>query len=152
MIATKLCLDNSVSPQIIQYNSNLQQNQNYLGSPPPQNSTLQSCTNEQPYFNGLNCISCSLPLYFNFDGKICTSCPSTDSFDITTKKCQNDPSKIYYNNSLAGVNNYIGQPPIPSDTPGKVVVPCPSDAPFSLANKCVSCPSPHFFNFQTKQC
>lgn len=73
-------------------------------------------------------------------------------FNSVDKKCEVDPSKVYYTSSLNGVNNYAGNPPnIPSNNDKKVLG-CPSTAPFSTGQVCLNCSVPHFFNFQTNQC
>ncbi len=76
-IVDKVCkpINNAVTPQFTVFNSNLGPNsQNYVGTPPPGIASAQSCSMADPFFNGMNCISCTLPLYFNFTSKVCESC------------------------------------------------------------------------------
>ncbi len=125
----KICkpLNNSVTPQITKFNSNIVSNiVNYAGSPPSSTKGLENCPLSQPYFNGMYCISCTLPLFFNFSSQVCSACDSSYSFDINTKECVLDPSKIYFTNSLNGVSNYIGNPPIIADLSNKVTKACPA--------------------------
>lgn len=98
------------------------------------------------------CISCTLPLFFNFSSQVCSACDSSYSFDINTKDCVLDPSKVYFTNSLNGVSNYIGNPPIIADLSNKVTKACPAEKPFSNGKQCVECSSPKFYNFQSNQC
>lgn len=100
----------------------------------------------------MNCISCSLPLYFNFTSSTCSSCPASEKFEPSTKSCVLDASKVLYVSSLSGVSNYIGTPPnVPASTDKKILG-CPADTPFSNSQQCVACVLPRFFNFQTNQC
>lgn len=151
----KICkpFNNSVNPQISKLNSNLASNVlNYAGAPPSSISGANSCPISGPYFNGMNCISCTLPLFFNFTSQVCSACDTSDMFDIKTRTCVLDPTKIYYSNSLNGVTNYIGNPPILADTPNKVIRACPPETPFSTGKQCIQCSPPSFYNFQANQC
>lgn len=154
-VSSKICmpLNNSVSPQYPQLNSNLSPGtNNYVGTPPNQNNQLSNCPTAQPFFNGLNCLSCSLPLYFNFSSNVCSACGINYLFDITSQTCMVDPTKIYYSNSLNGVSNYIGLPPILTNSSNKIVNSCPPEAPFSSGKVCISCSVPKFYNFNTNNC
>lgn len=98
---------------------------NYAGTPPDSIKGSDSCPSSQPYFNGMNCISCSLPLFFNFSSNVCSACDISYMFDTNTKTCIIDLSKVYYSNSLNGVNNYIGSPPILANSNDKIIKACP---------------------------
>ncbi len=131
-LTSKICkpIDNSVNPQFTKYNSNIGSNVNYVGNPNVL-SNAEACSDDHPFFNGLNCISCALPLYFNFTSKVCQACENNYIFDSNTKGCKVDPSKIYYSSSLNGVGNYIGAPPTLANPTDKLVQPCPTSTPFS---------------------
>jgi hypothetical protein len=58
-------------------------------------------------------------------------------FDTNSKTCIIDASKIYYTNSLNGVNNFIGTPPILASTTGKITQSCPQNTPFSNGKICM---------------
>lgn len=66
---------NSVTHQCeknyLKFNSNLTDNQNYVGTLPNIDSQIGFCPNDKPYFNGLSCISCSPPMYFSFITNLC---------------------------------------------------------------------------------
>lgn len=145
-------LNNTVQPTAPKFNSNIGSAQNYIGSPPAVEGGIASCPDKEPFFNGMNCISCTLPNYFNFTSNICNSCSISEIFNPTTKKCEEDPSKVYYQSSLSGVANYAGSPPNLPANNTKTVLGCPTTTPFSDGTHCLSCPSPNFFNFQTNHC
>jgi len=133
-MAYKICkpLNNSVAPQYPVFNSNISPSvQNYVGTVPAAVGTASTCPEGQPFFNGMNCISCSLPLYFDFTTSACSTCPTSEKFDPATKKCILDASKVLYVSSLSGVSNYIGSPPNIPSTTDKKILGCPVDKPFS---------------------
>lgn len=45
-----------------------------------------------PYIDYSNCISCSLPAYFDFSTKKCSNCDKDDIFDSSSRQCQ----KLYW--------------------------------------------------------
>ena len=144
-----ICVPNSsVIPPNQIFNSNINPStQNYYGNAPPANPLVSTCPPSKPYFDGIHCISCSLPFFFNFSVNACQGCKSYDIYNATTRSCVLNPTQVYYTSSLNGVNNYIGLPPnIPANNTKKVMG-CPSSTPFSNGAQCVSCPLPQFYNF-----
>jgi hypothetical protein len=55
---------------------------NYKGTIPNFNSQLATCPTDKPFFNGNQCIACSLPSYVNFNTLTCTNCNSGYSFNV----------------------------------------------------------------------
>jgi hypothetical protein len=126
--------------------------QNYVGVPPPAAPSLGNCPSALPFFDGSNCISCTLPFFFNFSSNLCGACSSQLVFDAGTKQCVVNPLLVYYTSSLNGVANYLGLPPNLPPNNNRTVLGCPSSAPFSDGQRCLSCPLPNFYNFQTNHC
>ena len=56
-----------------------------------------ACSQDKPFFNGKECISCESGTYFNADTKACSSCPEGSTFDGEKKKCVNDESNFLTN-------------------------------------------------------
>ena len=149
-----ICIPNSsVIPPNQLFNSNINpSSQNYVGVIPAVNPLYSTCTPQKPFFNGINCLSCSLPFYFNFTANACQGCTSYNMFNTTTKSCVINPAQIYYTSSLTGVNNYIGLPKAVPFNNNKKIVPCPPNTPFSNGIQCLACTFPQFYNFQTNLC
>ena len=57
------------------------------GNLPEIDKTLTPCPIEKPYFNGVICISCDLPLYWSVSGNLCKKCDGGFSFDMNTRNC-----------------------------------------------------------------
>ena len=59
------------------------------------NETLKKCVcpSNAPYFDGKQCISCILPLFFNKSALKCDSCPVDQAYDIVKEICGPCPSE-----------------------------------------------------------
>lgn len=52
-------------------NSNIEKASNFMGRLPAYNSSLLTCPEGSPYFNGVACTTCQQPSYFNFQTLTC---------------------------------------------------------------------------------
>lgn len=140
-------VSHSCNKQSVLFNSNLAKNANYLGTAPTQTPGLSFCPDDKPYFNGNSCISCALPLYFNFASNTCIACAIGSAFSNTAQSCT---GKSFFLSNLGNNSNYIGSPlsPLPYDS----IMTCSSEKPFSDGKQCYSCPLPQFFNFERMSC
>ena len=127
---------------------------NFVGTAPNTLSNLLTCPLETPYFNGISCISCSTPNYFDFTNQVCLTCTTGMAFDTQSKICKpiyNSVSptyKIYSSNFQSGIKNYVGD--IPSFDNRYDY--CPFTEPYFNGMNCISCTSPLFFNFTSNLC
>ncbi len=55
---------------------------------PSFNANLLTCPEGAPYFNGVACITCQLPAYFDFLTLLCQNCPSGQSFNPHNRLCE----------------------------------------------------------------
>ena len=149
-----ICVPNSsVIPPNKIFNTNINpSSQNYVGAPPSPNPLVSTCPPATPFFNGIHCLSCSVPFYFNFSVNACQGCSQFYLFNTTTRTCMLNPAQVYYSSSLNGVGNYIGLPPNVPVNNKKKVLGCPPTMPFSNGAQCVACPLPKFYNYQTNLC
>lgn len=58
------------------------------GSLPEVDPKLTPCPDEKPYFNGVICTKCELPMYWSVSANLCKECESGYRFDMNTKKCE----------------------------------------------------------------
>jgi hypothetical protein len=68
-----------------QMNNNMAAMNNYMGTIPNFNSSLATCPTSQPFFNGNQCITCTLPNFVNFNTLSCTTCNINYTFNIYNK-------------------------------------------------------------------
>ena len=111
----------SCKRQSLLFNSNIVKNANYLGTAPLQTQGLPFCPEDKPFFNGNSCISCALPMYFNFTSNTCMSCAIGSAFSNTAHSCT---GKSFFLSNLGNNTNYIGSPlsPLPYDS----IMTCPT--------------------------
>lgn len=93
-----------------------------------------TCPPSSPYSNGVQCLSCDLPRYFDFGAKSCVSCAQGTVYNSVAKRCEGCP------------------PSSPIEKDG-VCLACPSGSHFDRAQKlCVSCPVGTVFNATISSC
>ena len=87
--ATQKCAsNNSLLPPPPVFNSNIGPSSlNYVGIPSAPNPAYSNCPLSHPFFDGLHCLSCTLPLFFNFTVNTCQQCPLSMQFNTTTGNC-----------------------------------------------------------------
>ena len=99
----------STSSTVSFFNSNLIGHRNFNGKIPLFNNLFGNCGEDSPFFDGKQCVSCSLPSYFNFDIKTCTSCQSGLAFNALIQTCEYikqdfstnfEANNIYYNGNF----------------------------------------------------
>jgi hypothetical protein len=105
------------------------------------------CPKDEPFFNGQHCISCNLPLYFNFPSNSCQSCPLDTGFDLKTKQCI---SNTFFLSFPGLLENYIGGPFSPPAF--STIKKCTIELPYSNGTLCTACTLPNFYNYHTGQC
>lgn len=63
---------NSINPTYKVFSTNFQSGvKNFAGTVPSFDNRNEYCPFTAPYFNGMNCISCTSPLFFNFTSNLC---------------------------------------------------------------------------------
>jgi hypothetical protein len=58
------------------FNSNTQDSGgNFIGKLPALITGVETCPIVTPFFNGVSCISCPTPSFFDFNDNLCKKCP-----------------------------------------------------------------------------
>lgn len=60
---------------------------NFVGDIPDFDSKLATCPEQTPFFNGEECIVCSLPKYANLTSLQCESCKGGFKFEPSSRQC-----------------------------------------------------------------
>lgn len=127
---------------------------------PQYNDSLMTCDAAAPYFNGLACVSCLLPSYFNFKTLYCETCHSGQFFNPQNRLCQFKDQKfisdltnknIYYNGNFQAYASTINA----KRQDNSNINVCPQDTPFFMTttNQCIKCPDDQpIFNIKYSKC
>lgn len=112
---------------------------------------MEKCPTQNPYFDGLECVSCALPSYWNFHVMACEICPpgmqfSTDNQVCFVKTLLTD----YLNSNLVDAENFANR--VPPYNPNYET--CPSTTPYYSysSESCISCSLPQYFDMITSMC
>lgn len=116
-------------------------------SSPPPYSSLKTCPQDKPFTNGVICIACVLPQFFNMENGQCQSCPNGLLFNLTTRSCGGGTG-TKFNSYLLGQRNFVGKVPIYQSLLGV----CSKDKRYFNGVECIVCEIPKFFNFFTLSC
>jgi hypothetical protein len=130
-----------------------------MGQVPPYNSAILSCPSTTPYFNGISCISCSLPAYFDFTQLSCLNCNPGYTFNPTNRLCEASNPSFVTNTSSPNIF-YNGNYPalvtkVQSQQASSGASVCPPSTPYyqATSNSCIACPSGQpVFNIVYSQC
>lgn len=138
----------------IYYSSSLNGVSNYIGTPPILASTkgkvVRPCPANTPFSNGMQCVECSTPKFFNFITNLCEKCSNDLIFNISSKSCSPklDSATAQKNSNIGNINNFMYAMPLYNDS----LSTCDQKAPFFNGAACISCDLPLYFNFKTLQC
>mgnify|MGYP002080080676 CR=1 FL=1 len=95
-------------------NSNMAVINNFFGTVPAFNTQLSTCPSDRPFYDGNQCISCSLPQFIDFNSLTCKSCESGKTFNIDNRQCvfeapsfytRTSSENIFYNGNFSTVIN-----------------------------------------------
>ena len=71
-VTTGTCV---LNPAMVYYTSSVNGVNNYIGVPPNippnNNKVVMGCPASQPFSNGVGCVACSLPNFYNFQTNAC---------------------------------------------------------------------------------
>ena len=130
-----------------------------MGQVPPYNSNLLTCPPGTPYFNGVSCITCSIPSYFDFTLLSCLNCNPGFTFNINTRLCESTSPSFVTNTSSPNIfynGNYSTIVAQTQSTQTSLGIPtCPTSTPYyqSTTNTCIACPSATpIFNIKYSSC
>ena len=138
---------------MVYYTSSVNGLNNYVGAPPNipanNNKVVMGCPAATPYSNGVVCMTCALPSFYNFNTNVCELCQPGLVFDVTTKTCIPQTSASFmYNSNIAQSTNFMGQvPPYNS-----ALLTCSLTTPYFDGSTCVACSLPNYFDFATLTC
>jgi len=149
-ISTGTC---TINPAMVYYTSSINGISNYIGLPPNipanNNKIVMGCPNSTPFANGVGCVACSLPNFYNFQFNACEICRTGLTFDTTTKSCIPQTSvSNQYNSNIAIANNFMGI--VPAYNPALLT--CSPGTPFFDGLACITCSAPNYFDFTTLSC
>lgn len=76
-------------------------------------TTVQTCPKETPFFNGKQCVACQMPAYFSIQTLSCSLCPEGQGFSLVQYKCIDSKylQPVYTTVMSPDLQNYFGTPP-----------------------------------------
>lgn len=124
-----------------------------IGPDPVPTNESKVCPQEEPFFDGEQCIKC-FSLFNSYTGG-CVVCPENTAWNSSTDLCVSsdggsvdpsvDPNSPTISNPAAA-DRIKGPDPVPTEAQ----VPCPVETPFFDGHQCLSCPEQ--FDASTGQC
>jgi hypothetical protein len=102
-----------------------------------------NCPSTAPYWNGLSCVACSLPNYWNSVTQQCLTCPSGSYYNTTLLQCLTCPAGYTFDFS-----RYLC---VSSTTNGSTTN-CPLNSQFWNGQSCITCNLPNYWNYNSNSC
>jgi hypothetical protein len=140
-------------------NSNIEKASNFRGRVPLYNSSLLSCPEGSPYFNGAACITCQSPAYYDFEKAYCQHCGTGLSFNVHSRQCEYDKPAFVTDTSNANIlfnGNYSQIQTETKTRQGQLGVGvCPGTTPYydATTNACINCGGDTpIFNLKYSRC